>query len=185
MKNKRGISPTISDDAVLKSTGKSWKQWFAILDAAGAQLCSHKEIVALLREEGGLNGWWQQMVTVSYEQARGMREKHEKTDGFQIGVSKTIAVPVAKVYGAWADGRTRKRWLPETITIRKKTENSSLRITWTDGSSSLDVMCYAKGEQKSQVTVNHGRLPDAEAAEMAKAEWRARLTRLKDMLEKK
>ncbi len=61
----------IGDEAVRASTGKSWKEWYAALDEAGAAKLSHREIVAWLAEKHGVGGWWRQMVAVSYEQARG------------------------------------------------------------------------------------------------------------------
>ena len=35
---------------------------------------SHKEIAEYLNEKRGVPGWWSQMVTVTYEQERGLRE---------------------------------------------------------------------------------------------------------------
>ena len=63
----------MSDAAVQASTGKIWKEWFAILDKAGARKMDHKQIVAYLVKHHKVGPWWQQMVTVIYEQARGLR----------------------------------------------------------------------------------------------------------------
>lgn len=60
---------------------KKWNQWFAILDKAGAKKMTHQEIVKFLNSQHDVGPWWQQMVTVTYEQARGLREKHEKPGG--------------------------------------------------------------------------------------------------------
>ena len=40
----------------------------------------HKQIAEYLYEKHGLSGWWSQVVTVVYEQERGLREKHQKSD---------------------------------------------------------------------------------------------------------
>src|SRR5262245_50950975 len=136
----------IGDEAVRAKTGKTWDEWIAILDAAGARDWDHKRIVAFVREEHGVGPWWQQMVTVGYEQASGRREKHQTAKGYTINRSKTIAAPAEKVFAAWKDTRTRKRWLPEAITIRTATPGKSLRITWGDGLTNLDVNLYSKGE---------------------------------------
>ena len=178
-----GTAPSISDEAVREKTGQAWDEWFAFLDASGAQDLSHREIVALLKERTELNGWWQQMVTVTYEQARGIREMHQKEDGYQISASKTISVPVEILYRSWADTRQRARWLTEKPTIRTKTENLSLRALWTDGITRLDVMFYVKTPEKCQVTVNHSKIADAAEAEQHKQFWREALQRLKSQLE--
>ena len=41
----------MSDEAVKAKTGKAWKEWFAILDKAGASKLSHPEIVKYLSTE--------------------------------------------------------------------------------------------------------------------------------------
>ena len=66
-----GPSPRVSDAAVEAKTGKTWQEWFALLDAAGARQMDHKSIAAHLDKKLGVPGWWAQMVTVAYEQARG------------------------------------------------------------------------------------------------------------------
>lgn len=71
----------ISDEAVLARTGKSWKQWFDLLDEAGATEMSPQEIAAWLSEYYGVGPWWQQMVAVVYQRARGMREKRQPPTG--------------------------------------------------------------------------------------------------------
>ncbi len=44
-----GTAPRMSDEAVKAKTGKTWKEWFAILDKAGARKLSHQDIVKYLR----------------------------------------------------------------------------------------------------------------------------------------
>src|SRR6266404_1749073 len=143
----------ISSEAVQQATLKPWDAWFALLDAAGAKKMTHQEIVAVLTQHD-VGPWWQQMVTVGYEQARGLRVKHQRPDGFSINRSKTIAASITDVYAAWKDKRKRARWLADPgFTIRKANDNKSLRITWIDGVTNLDVQFYARGEDKCQVTI--------------------------------
>jgi hypothetical protein len=177
------IGPKIGDEAVRAKTGRSWANWFGILDRAGARRMSHKEIVRLLAVEKGLGPWWQQMVAVTYEQARGLRAKHEKPAGFEISRSKTIAAPVGAIFEAWGNARRRAAWLAgEKPAVRKATENRSLRITWTDGTN-VEVMLYPKGAAKTQVSVQHGRLASAKAGERQKAYWGTALNRLAQLVE--
>ena len=97
------IKPRISDEAVAAKTGKSWSEWFKLLDRAGAKKMTHQQIAAHLDEHCGVGPWWTQMVAVNYEQARGLRDKHQKPEGFEISVSRTIAAPVGKALKAWTD----------------------------------------------------------------------------------
>jgi hypothetical protein len=43
----------ISDAAVYARTGRTWQEWFASLDAAGARKLAHKGIVAVLSKQHG------------------------------------------------------------------------------------------------------------------------------------
>jgi uncharacterized protein YndB with AHSA1/START domain len=177
------IKPRMSDDAVESATGKTWSRWFKLLDAAGAKKMAHQEIAAHLSEKEGVPPWWSQMVAVTYEQARGLRDKHEKPGGFEISVSRTIDVPIGKVFKAWTVEKTRKEWLPAKLEIRKATTNKSLRITWEDGKTSLVVAFVPREKDKTQVVAQHGKLPDAKAAAKMKKFWSEAFDRLKGILD--
>ena len=177
------IKPRMSDDAVASKTGKTWSQWFKTLDAAGAKQMTHQEITRHLSAKQGVGPWWTQMVAVTYEQARGLRDKHQKPAGYEISVSRTIAAPVGKAFKAWTDEKTRKKWLPSNLTIRKATANKSLRVTWEDGKTSLAVAFLSKGADKSQVVAQHSKLPNAKAATQMKKFWSEALDRMKEVLE--
>ncbi len=180
------IPSSPSDDAVRRATGRDWREWFSLLDKAGAASHDHTTIARRLGEKyPKLSPWWRQMITVHYERSRGLRVKHQKFDGsFSASASKTIGAPLAKLYDAWADARTRARWLPGApLRIRKATRNKSMRITWDGGPTGLDVQFLAKGRSKSQVALDHEDLPNLAAVARKKAFWRAALERLKAMLE--
>ena len=83
--------PRIGDVTVRERTGKSWEEWFALLDEAGAAERPHAEIARSLADEHGLSGWWAQSITVEYEQSRGRREKHERPGGYEVGATQAIA----------------------------------------------------------------------------------------------
>ena len=170
-----------SSEAVERATGKSWAEWLAVLDAAGGREMNHKQIVAHLQAHYDVSSWWQQQLAVGYEQSRGLRAKHEMTDGYQISRSRTLAAPIAAVYEAWADDDARARWLPDAaFTVRKATPPKSLRLTWADGTL-VEVALADKGD-RTTVTVQHNKLADAAAAEGMKAYWAAALGRLGDYL---
>ncbi|MFN2513596.1 MAG: DUF4287 domain-containing protein [Pyrinomonadaceae bacterium] len=180
----KATGPRMSDEAVKAKTGKNWNQWFTILDKAGAKEMSHQEIVKFLNSKHEVGPWWQQMVTVTYEQARGLRDKHEKPGGYQISVSRTLNVPLANLYKAVANEKSRSSWLPEDgLVLRKATANKSIRVTWKDGKTSLEISFYAKGDGKSQIVAQHSKLPDAKAAAKMKTYWSKALDRLREAVE--
>jgi hypothetical protein len=180
---KKHIVPRMSDAAVSAKTGKVWKEWFAILDKAGAKKMSHQEIVQVLNSQHAVGPWWGQMVTATYEQARGLRARHEKPAGFEISVSRSLNVPVSAVYKAFATEKARTQWLDENSwTVRTAKSNQTMRVTWKDGKSSLDIAFYPKDVNKSQVVVQHGKLSDAKSAARMKTFWSAALDRLREVL---
>lgn len=171
-----------SDEAVSRATRRTWSEWFTILDRAKASALDHKGIVAIAARNGA-GAWWQQMVAVEYEQARGLRKKHEKPSGFQISRSVTVAVPAARAYAAWSDPRARAKWLSEPIVVRTATPAKSLRMTWSDGKTNVETYFWSRAPRKCQVTVQHNKLPDERAAESMKAFWLSALTRFARSLE--
>lgn len=175
--------PPVGEEAVRAKTGRGWAEWVALLDEAGAAEMDHKAIVAHLAGLG-VGPWWRQAVTVGYERLRGKRDKHQTPAGYQAGGSKTVAVPLERLFAAWAGEAERERWLGDgaALTVSRATPNKSMRIAGEDGSR-IDVLFVAKGEGRSQVSVDHRKLPDAAAVQRAKAFWKERLGALKEMLE--
>src|SRR3984893_17776971 len=92
--------PRMRDESVESKTGKTWRCACEPVHAAGAKMMSHQEIAAHLSEKHGVRPWWTQMIAVTYEQARGLRDKHEKPEGYEISVSRTVAAPVGKAFKA-------------------------------------------------------------------------------------
>jgi hypothetical protein len=176
--SSNGKHAGIGDQAVLAKTGKTWQQWIDTIDKAGGRDMTHQEIAAMLSGKFGVPPWWTQMVTVGYEQAIGKRVRLQKSDGFAANASKTVNLPADAAFKAFNDARTRAAWMRDEFTVRRATAPKSLRITWKDGKSNVDVNIYAKGEKRSQVTVQHGKLTSARSADQMKKYWREALTRL-------
>jgi hypothetical protein len=175
----------MSDASVQAKTGKTWKEWFSILDKAGADKMAHPEIASYLSTKQGVGPWWQQMVAVTYEQARGLRKPHQRPDGYQISVSRTVGASLGKLYKSVASKKARDGWLAEDgLEVRKATANKSIRATWTDGKTNVEFNFYAKSDDKSQVVVQHSKLPNEKASAKMKAYWTKALERLRASLEK-
>ncbi|MFL5490703.1 MAG: hypothetical protein ACJ8AV_04760 [Gemmatimonadales bacterium] len=172
-----------SDALIKERTGCTWERWVKALDRAKAETWPHREIAKYVMEKYKIPGWWAQTVTVGYERIKGLRTVGQRRDGaFEANKSKTFPVPLDRLYQAFADSRTRARWLPGVeLNIRTATRNKSMRITWPDGTS-LDVGFMNKGANKSQVALQHGKLPDRDAAGRLKEYWAGRLQSLNQIL---
>jgi hypothetical protein len=64
----------ISDDSVLRRTGKGWSEWLEVLDECGAAERGHTASARHLRDSYGVSPWWAQAITVRYEYERGLRQ---------------------------------------------------------------------------------------------------------------
>jgi hypothetical protein len=179
---KPSHQPSMSDEAVKAKTGKDWAEWFKLLDAAKAQTLEHRAIVTLLSKTHGVPGWWRQMVAVEYEHARGLREVHQKSDGFSVSASKTVTVALPRLYRAAATDAQRKRWFPAgTFVASSVTLDKYVRGAWNK-SARLEFGFYAKGSDKAQITVQVNKLASARAVEHERAAWKAALAALDKQL---
>ena len=175
-----------SDAKIRERTGRGWEEWFGLLDEWGAAERTHRETARWLAEQQGIHplAWNAQAMAGSYEKARGLRAVGEHEDGFTITATKTVAVPVERLYNAFVDTSLRERWLPDgALRERTATKPRSARFDWGDDGSRVHVAFAAKGDAKSTAALSHVRLADGEEAERMKAFWRDRVAGLKEVLE--
>jgi uncharacterized protein YndB with AHSA1/START domain len=130
----------------------------------------------------GTPAWWSQMVTVGYERIRGLRDLGQRRDGaYEASNSRTFAVPVSKLFDAFAKPRLRARWLPGKVTVRTANPPKTIRLNMADGTL-VAVGFTSKGDGKSAVAVLHSKLADRSAAERVKASWAMRFEALAELL---
>jgi len=178
------FEPTVAEERVIEATGHGWDHWFAALDDWGARSRSHTEIARWLRDEHGVPGWYSQAISVSYERARGMRAVGEGVNGFNVSVSRTVAVPAGHLFAAFDDPDLRERWLPGVeLAERTSTPPRLARYDWEGGPSRLVVGIEALEDGRSRVGLSHERLADNAERERLKPWWRERMTALKVLLE--
>jgi hypothetical protein len=174
--------PAMSDLAVIVKTGKSWGQWFGTLDKAGASKLDHKGIAKLLAETRQVGPWWQQMVAVEYERARGLRAKHETAAGYSVSVTKTVAGNVAALYAATAEAKRRRKWFPAgVLKISSLSEDKYFRASWK-GDARLEINFYSKPGSKVRINVQVNKLAKKSDVERERAAWKKALARLASLL---
>jgi hypothetical protein len=178
----RAYQPAMSDLAVIAKTGRSWSQWFRLLDRSGATRMDHKSIVKLLAARHGIGPWWRQMVTVEYERARGLRVRNQNALGYSVSISRTLGADVRRVYAATSELRTRRKWFPiGRLKITSRTENKYLRGAW-NGEGRIEINYFDKGGGKAQVVVQVSRLSHEEDVERERSAWKRALLKLDSML---
>ena len=194
----------VSSEAVSAATGRSWEDWITFLDGLGASAMTHKDIVALVAGPGRLSsGWWQQSVAVGYEQARGLRVVGQtSTADFQIGVQKTIHVPLDTAWALLTQSPGRDVWLGQsgdiefrkgekyttaegsTGEIRSCVTGERVRLTWSHPGlarqSTLQIYLAPSGDRTS-IRLHQERLSSLEERELMRDHWRNVLAELANL----
>ena len=172
----------VSTDAVARRTGKTWDDWFDVLDTAGAQNLDQRGIIAILAQKHGIGPWWQQMIAVGYESLRSKAEKPATSDGFQINSHCTLDAPVTRVFRLWNDPGERARWLSdERFVVRGATPDKVIRARWGKGNSHVAVS-FSEKSGKTEVNVDHQQIESRAAAEQMKTYWSKKLGLLDEAL---
>lgn len=171
----------MSDETVKSKTGRDWREWVKLLDAAECATRPHGEIARHVASLG-VPGWWSQSVTVGYERIRGLRAIGQRRSGhYEANKSRTFPVPVEKLYRAFSVARTRAKWLPAKFEVRGSTPNKRMRIRMED-ETIVEIGFTPKGEEKSVLAVQHSKLPDKATADRMKAWWAERFDALSELL---
>jgi uncharacterized protein YndB with AHSA1/START domain len=190
---------------IKSATGKSWDEWFGLLDKRGGIAAGRRAIGEFLYRECKLDPWWCATLNVEYEAARGAVEKDGRPKGYMICVTKTISAPVDKAYAAWATSEGLNQWFSEktkaevsdggrysnadedTGLFKRVRKNKDLRFTWENpGHTSVtlvDVVFQDKGKGKTGVMITHDRIQKREEADGLREGWGQALDRLKTLLE--
>jgi hypothetical protein len=165
----------VSTDAVARRTGKSWDDWFEVLDSAGAATLDQRGVIAILAQKHGIGPWWQQMIAVGYESVRGKSDKPAVADGFHINSSCTLDAPLPRVFRLWSDAGERARWLADDrFVMRGATADKSIRARWGKGMSHVAVS-FSEKSGRTEVSVEHHQIESRVAAEQMKAYWAKKL----------
>ncbi len=177
-------APKAPDEAVKAKTGKTWAEWFSILDNAGARKMKHSEIGRLLYEKHKVSMWWMQNIATRYEQKHGLRGVYETCAGdFSSSVSRTFACGVAEVFTAWQDPQARRSWLKgDSLEVSSASPNKTLRGAWDGNTSRIEIRFYPKAAGKTQVVVDHMKMASSKKAVAMKAFWSENLERLRERL---
>jgi hypothetical protein len=176
----RLAEPPVSEEAILKGTGRGWDDWFRILDTWDGTSHTHTEIARYVNGEHGIDGWWSQSVTVGYERARGMRAPNQRPEGFEVSVSKTVDLPAMDAWRAFVEPKRRASWLDLGLRVRTgtRTMGRSARFDVPSDGTRVNVLFDPKGDDRSVVTVTHVKLAGAADVAAHRADWKERLGRL-------
>lgn len=162
------------------ATGRSWAQWFRVLDRFDVAAAGHTATVRHLAEAHECPRWWRQRIAQAHAQLRGLSEPVRRD--LAANTSRTLSVAVEDLYRAWR-GRGPSKWLlGARFKVQRANEYRSLRLDWEDHTS-VEIYFWSKGERRSQVNVMHRQLANAGEVAQMKQFWTRALDQLQALLE--
>jgi uncharacterized protein YndB with AHSA1/START domain len=194
------------DETVIAKTGRSWDEWFVLLDEFDCKTQGHRTTARWLKEEHRLGSWWAQAVTVQYELNRGIREPGQRYGGkFAINLTRTISAPLEKTWSAWADAAELCKWFTSDAkqdfreggaysngdsdrgTFTRIIPNARIQFTWENEKhcpgSMVILEFFQRGPEKTTLAITHDSLPSKKGADDMKDGWSWALDCLKSYLE--
>ncbi len=192
-----------SDEAVKKATGKSWSEWFEILDTEKIKDLPHKDIVKMLHEKklvkkgkdwpparspalpaGRFNaGWWAQSIVVGYEEKIGRRVFGAKTAGnYTVTVGKSMDGTPDGVFKKWENLVKDKKEF-NNVKFEGETRTSSTKdwrywkVDLSDGGK-LMVGIGPKEDKRSSFSVTMDKLKGEKEVEEWRQYWKEFLEKL-------
>jgi len=206
MGNPSSFETSITDKTVAERTGRSWEEWFTILDKWGAQEKGHKLTAKFLAEEWKVSPWWSQTITVRYEQMRGKRRLGQRSDGkFAVSVTRSIKTTNEKAWDALVDPALLSIWFTKNAESDLRVGGSysnadgdrgkflaiepyrRLKFTWENPDHCPGTIVeFAFSEispDRVRVVLEHQRIEDQTGYEKMKADWSQAMGSLKSFLE--
>lgn len=194
-------------DAEMKSkSGKTWDQWFKVLDDFGGPARGRREIGNFLADTHKMDAQLTATVNVEYEAARGVVEKDGRPKGYMICATKTIGAPAATVFSAWSTEKGWNSWFTRKAELdfreggryatddgnagefKKIRENKAIKFTWENPKHTpgtvVETTFQPKGDGRCVVMVAHDRIQTRVEADELRAVWGGALDRLKALLER-
>ncbi len=195
----------VTSASVLKCTGKNWDQWVGLLNKAGAEKMSHKEIVAYLKKKYKLSIWWQQGVTTGYEIAIGRKSVgYSESAGYSTVASKTFPLSNKEIWSLLLSPEGLSCWLKpfsdfdfqkgqqyeaeggvygEVRTLKKFVR---VRMAWTEAEwvkpSILQIYIIPRTSKKAVLVFQHEKLPDGRMRIKMRDLWKKVLIDLADVV---
>ena len=176
------------DDApVIKATGKTWGDWFALLDERSARSLKHKEIARLLTEGYGVPSWWSQSVSVEYEKHIGRREPGQRQSGeYSTTVSRTLPGTIDQALERWlarlpaGDHEAAFDGVPFAAepSISRTQKWRYWRVPLADGAKVTVHVSAKPGDEAALLAVETGKLGGKADIGRWKAYWRAYLAEI-------
>lgn len=163
--------PEFTDAVIIENTGRSWNEWRELIESWPGHVDGHAAVAAHIEAEYGINGWWSQGVTVSWERISGRRLVNQRADGsFEASKTRTVTVDRDALRAALFDDAERVELFPGLDTeMRSKPTTKVPRVAFPDGTALFTLTPLDDG--RLRINVAHGQLESPDAVEYWKGYW--------------
>lgn len=188
----------VSPASAKAATGRTLDEWYALLDEKGGLAEGRRVLTEYLFRQLKVDAWWTTTIIVEYEKARGIAEKDGLPKGYNICVTKAVAVAPERAVDEFADGSW---WLGKGVKVaegeafdagdghkgrfKKVTPGKLIRFTWEGPGHApvevIDIKAIVTAG-KTSLTINHDRLQSRDTADGMREAWAKVLNELKDRL---
>ncbi|MES2965272.1 MAG: hypothetical protein V4760_15405 [Bdellovibrionota bacterium] len=196
------------NESLVKHTSKTWDEWLAILEKAGARNLEHREIAAFLKKKYKLTQWWQHVVAGGFEIHIGKKVDGRNAKGrWSLTATKSLPRNAEFVWkflvseegqAAWlkpldpisveakATFETEDGYFGELRTMRK---GERARFSWSDPDwdrkSYVQMFIIKRPGEKSVLAFMHTELPDSRSRDLLRQRWKDVLATVSEELKAK
>lgn len=188
----------VTDVACKAATGRSFADWYALIDGAGLATNRRDAIQLVYNETGrGKDVWWPTTIWVEFERARGIVKKDGRAEGYNICCTKGFKLAPADLFphfatqealGAWVTGWTgevteggRFRCGDASGTVGRIRANKDIRLDWQGPGFSpteIEIQFTVLGD-KTTINIFHKRIATRAEADGLRRAWGVALDHLK------
>jgi uncharacterized protein YndB with AHSA1/START domain len=185
----------VTNESVLKCTGRGWNEWIELLDRAGAKNWPHAEVVALLTSKYKQSPWWRQVVAGCYEIHHGKRVEGRSAKGlYSLAATKTVALSQKEAWAllsskiglaAWLEPFSSFAWKKGAAyevdggvygAVRTVKAPERLRFSWQEDTwakpSIVQLGVVKRPGSKCVVTITHEGIPGETTKAKLRARWK-------------
>jgi uncharacterized protein YndB with AHSA1/START domain len=182
----------VTNESVLKCTGRGWNEWISVLDRAGAKSWPHSELVAWLSSKFKQSPWWRQVVAGCYEIHHGKRVEGRSAKGlYSLAATK---LPQKEAWTLLASEAGLAAWLEPFATfsfkkgsayevdggvygaVRTVKAPERLRFSWQEEpwakASVVQLGVVKRPGRKCVVTITHEGIPGETTKAKLRARWK-------------
>jgi hypothetical protein len=176
--------PNLTDAGVKKKTGRTWHEWFALLDRDGAATLDRRRITRIVASKYGIGLWWRRTIARAYEEARLTRGTEEQPAGLVVNASRTIQRPMRALSATLHGVEARARRL-KSRALGNRAAPGTISSGASSSAGNVDVSGDRFEVPPSESDLTPDATRDVRPVQKMRAVWKARVDSLQKSLAKK